>query len=127
MIVLTRSQRQDELVKMCPDGIAKVVRRPKTNPDGSEIVCITEYEFPEWQCDSLMNRFWEVYIQSLLVKLNCVWMYCKVSHILDATSSMYDLFLFLGRQLERVRHGTQSSTAVCFRNIVVLKWTSTRR
>nr|XP_011470053.1 PREDICTED: uncharacterized protein LOC105353096 [Fragaria vesca subsp. vesca] len=57
--VLTRSQRQDELVKMCPDGIAKVVRRPKTNPDGSEIVCITEYEFPEWQCDSLMNRFWE--------------------------------------------------------------------
>ncbi|PRQ59787.1 hypothetical protein RchiOBHm_Chr1g0374041 [Rosa chinensis] len=56
---LTRSQRQDELVKMCPGGNAKVTRRPKTNPDGSEIVCRTDYEFPDLICDKFIKDLYK--------------------------------------------------------------------
>ncbi|KAK9914007.1 hypothetical protein M0R45_037806 [Rubus argutus] len=56
--VLTRSQRQDELVNMYP-GTAKVIRRPKTNPDGSEIVTRSDYEFPDVSCESHMQNLYQ--------------------------------------------------------------------
>lgn len=57
--VLTRRQRQDELVKMCP-GSARVIHRPNTNPDGSEIVTNTDYEFPAWICEDYVKGLCEV-------------------------------------------------------------------
>ncbi|KAK9914008.1 hypothetical protein M0R45_037807 [Rubus argutus] len=56
--VLTRSQRQDNLVKMYP-GTAKVIRRPKTNPDGSEIVTRSDYEFPDVRCELHMQNLYQ--------------------------------------------------------------------
>lgn len=60
-VVLTRRQRQDELVKMCP-GSAKVIHRPNTNPDGSEIVAISDYEFPALSCEDYVKSLREVCI-----------------------------------------------------------------
>lgn len=63
--VLTRRQRQDELVKMCP-GSARVIHRPNTNPDGSEIVTNTDYEFPAWNCEDYVKGLCEAMRLSLL-------------------------------------------------------------
>ncbi|XP_050386346.1 uncharacterized protein LOC126802716 [Argentina anserina] len=54
---LSRSERQDELVKMIPGGAAKVIRRPKTNPDGSNIVTRSNFEFPLKYCATLVKEF----------------------------------------------------------------------
>ena len=65
----TRSQRQDNLVKMYP-GTAKVIRRPKTNPDGSEIVTRSDYEFPDVSCESHMQNLYQVRILPPYVRLH---------------------------------------------------------
>nr|XP_011458796.1 PREDICTED: uncharacterized protein LOC105349806 [Fragaria vesca subsp. vesca] len=55
---LTRAQRQDELLNMFP-GTAKVFLRPRTNPDGSEIVTRTDYEFPDLKCKLLLKNLYQ--------------------------------------------------------------------
>ncbi|KAK9914005.1 hypothetical protein M0R45_037804 [Rubus argutus] len=59
-IGLTRSQRQDELVKICPLP-ARVIRRPKTNADGSEIESIPncDFEFPDANCEEWIKMMYE--------------------------------------------------------------------
>ncbi|PRQ26451.1 hypothetical protein RchiOBHm_Chr6g0294711 [Rosa chinensis] len=55
---LTRAQRQDELLNMFP-GTAKVILRPRTNPDGSEIVTVTDYEFPDLRCKLWLKNLYQ--------------------------------------------------------------------
>ncbi|XP_062025138.1 uncharacterized protein LOC133741218 [Rosa rugosa] len=55
---LTRAQRQDELLNVFP-GTAKVILRPRTNPDGSEIVTISDYEFPDLRCKRWLKNLYQ--------------------------------------------------------------------
>ncbi|KAM5564129.1 hypothetical protein ABKV19_018644 [Rosa sericea] len=55
---LTRAQRQDELLNLFP-GTAKVILRPRTNPDGSEIVTRTDYEFPNLRCKRWLKNLYQ--------------------------------------------------------------------
>ncbi|XP_062024177.1 uncharacterized protein LOC133740268 isoform X1 [Rosa rugosa] len=57
---LTRSERQDELLKMCHLP-ATVIRRPNTNPDGSDIPSIpgSDFEFPDRNCETLIRMLYQ--------------------------------------------------------------------
>ncbi|PRQ26453.1 hypothetical protein RchiOBHm_Chr6g0294731 [Rosa chinensis] len=57
---LTRSERQDELLKMCPLP-ATVIRRPNTNPDGSDIPSISgsDFEFPDPNCETWIRKLYQ--------------------------------------------------------------------
>lgn len=58
---LPRSQRQDELLKIYPIP-ARVIHRPKTNADGSEIETISncDFEFPDYNCERWIKKLYEV-------------------------------------------------------------------
>lgn len=72
--MLTRSERQDNVVNMYP-GTAKVMRRPKANPDGSEIVTRSDYEFPDVRCERHMQNLYQVHNIHLVAQINCAFRY----------------------------------------------------
>nr|XP_011458797.1 PREDICTED: uncharacterized protein LOC105349807 [Fragaria vesca subsp. vesca]XP_011458798.1 PREDICTED: uncharacterized protein LOC105349807 [Fragaria vesca subsp. vesca] len=58
--ILTRSERQDELLKQYPLPV-KAILRPNTNPDGSDIPWTpgSDFDFPDPKCGSLIRKLYE--------------------------------------------------------------------